>query len=234
MVESIMWIAILLIAGIIIVPTVIIAIAWFLSFKLPVTIYQQTGNGLDQCIIKQDKFKVKNKRGAFVIMFRGTRGRSPSFPGEVWQQYDMKGKIKRGLSLYMTTEGEFHPLAVTASLIPRIKRDEQGAIVRDAEGKAMYEQVLQASLKILSQDNREFIMNQTVEITKLTMTSRERLMTIGIVAIAAIIIAAMVIISIIYLSDMANNICNLAPSTGGFVQQNSSGVLNYAQGAVGG
>lgn len=233
MVESIMITAILLIAGIIIVPVIIGAILWYLSFKLPVTIYQQTGNSLDQCIIRHDKFKVKNKRGAFVIMFRGARGRSPSFNGDVWQQYDMKGRIKRGLSLYQTTEGEFHPLAVTPTMVQRIKRDEQGAIVRDATGKPMYEEVMQASLKILSQDNREFIMNQTVEITKLTMTSRERLMTIGIVAIAAIIIAAMVIIAIIYLSDMANNICNLAPNTGAYAT-NSSGVLNVAQGAVGG
>lgn len=194
-----MIVTILLLSGIILVPLFLWFVIWWTSFKYDVFVARQAGPEIKDVIWRTDRIKVKHHRGAYVIIFRGLRVRSPSFDGRFWQQMDMKSKLQRGLVVYMTTDGEIHPLTISS--------------VKDG-----------VALEILSQDNREFIMNQSIEIAQLTMTSRERLQTVGIVAIACLVIGIVVIIGIVYMSEMAQTI----PSGGG------GSVVSTIQGVVGG
>jgi flagellar basal body-associated protein FliL len=207
-------IVVLAIVGMIAFPAAIWAFFWWNSFKHKVWIAKQSGKDESDVIWVEDKCKVVDINGEHQIKFRGHKGGSPSFPGGFWtkvfpkklphsmsekQWYEMKKSLGRGIFLYQTTEGEFHPM--------RIQTDNEGF----------------KSFRVLTQDNRGFIIRSLSDNNELAFNGRKQMITYIAIAGVFIILAICFIIWLVYLTESASNVCNVA----------SSSFTETAQGVIG-
>lgn len=207
----------LILGAIIFIPALIWYAWWEISFNLKVQIFKQVGKDPNDVIRVQDRFKVRQKNGVYTILFRNQLSNTPSPPFMYWTKYlpkqkeyteeqwksaDFSRQIKRGLMLYQGTEGDYRPLE----------------FVKDGE---------HTKAKILSQDNRRWVMSKLREESEFTLSKRQQLIIYGGIIIAFIVLGIAFIMFLIYLSENAANLCQFgASNTGQFIQT--------VQGAVGG
>lgn len=208
----------LLLGALIFIPLLIWYVWWEISFNLKVQIFKQVGKDSNDVIRVQDRFKVRQKNGVYTIIFRNQLSNTPSPPYMYWTKYlgkskeyteeqwktlDLSRQIKRGLMLYQGTEGDYRPIE----------------FVKDATGVE--------KAKILSQDNRRWVMSKLREEAEFTLSKKQQLIIYGGIIIAFIILAVVFVMFLIYLSENAQNVCAFGQSTTGqFIQT--------VQGAVGG
>lgn len=202
--------------GFIVVPMIIWFIFWTTSFRYPVTIHRQVGETFGNTVEFDDKFKVREKDGHHVIIFKRQMGGSQSFPGEFWtkvfknksqkftddQWHSMlrSGKISRKLHLYQTTEGEFHPIGIGV----------------DKEGKPTF--------KVLPQDNRAYLVNRFKKNNEMTMDSRKQLIVYLAITGGFLMLVVAFVLWLVYMTESAANICGVA----------GPNFISTAQGVVGG
>lgn len=213
MVSTITVVVVAVVAGIIVIPAAIWLFMWWTSFTHKVWIAKQSGRDESDVIWVEDKCKVKDEKGQHVITFRGHKGASPSFPGEFWTKvFKLKAakvtdedwpfvrkNIGRGLYLYQTTEGEFHPMRIVS------------------EGT-------RKGFKVLSQDNRGFVIRSLSDNNELTLSGRRQMFIYLAVAGVFIVLVVAFIMWLVYITETATNLCGVA----------GSNVLETLQGTVGG
>jgi flagellar basal body-associated protein FliL len=196
MIVAIDGILLLIIVFIVAVPFVVIGGFLFnkKSYRNDVWIARQTGANLDDVIWIKDKFKVLYVDGNWILKFYNMKERTPSvngsywtkfmspkfnnrlmqIPKEEWHTLDMRGKLKRGLFLYETTEGEFYPMGINT-------KDQLGKDIK---------------LTIFNQDNRSFVASETQDVNSLTRNkNKDKLVLIAIIIgiVAMVIIGGMII-----------------------------------------
>lgn len=215
-------IVIIIVGGFIILPATIGFIFYQKSFIHKVWIAIQTGTDRGDVVWKEDRFKVVNKLGHHTIIFKKARGGAPSpagnlwtkllssknaeidFDAGLWKTKGMANKIQRGLFLYRTIEGEYHPMS----------------IIDDKAGNVTF--------KVLSQDNRAFLIAVDRDVQNLTLTGKKQLITLLAVIVAIVILGICFILFLVYLGQNTDKLCGIAQQT----QQ--SGVLEGAQAMLGG
>lgn len=166
------------------------------SYKNTAHVARQTGQDPNDVIWYQDKFRVVNKEGAWIIEFKKIRERTRSVDGrwwtkflkkskhakfleftpEEWQRHDMRAHVGRGLFFYETTEGEFYPMHITRLHNKRTGETRQG-------------------FSVLDQDNRQFVINEIKSINDLTRNRKKEVtlligIVVGIIALALIGVVA--------------------------------------------
>lgn len=212
MVFSVQW----FIVGVIMVFVVLPILGWlvwyFTSFKYVARIARQTGSDPNDVVWINDKFKVVEKNGQYIIKFRIQKEKSQSFPYSFWSKHsnknwkitheewlrmDLSKNIRRGLILYQTTEGEYHPMTIR----------EYG------------------KFEVLPQDNRAFIVSQYSHVNDLSITPTKAFIAAGILALAVIVLGVLFVLYLVYLQE--------AQLAQGVVQPAGNTFLNAAQGAVG-
>ena len=200
MVAAITW-GLLAIGLFIVIPALIAWFIWEKTFRYKCFIAKQTGNDPDNVVWFEDKFKVLQKEGYYRIIFRRQISQSQSFPGELWSKFFRNKSIKfdnnrwmhlnipkhiaRGLFLYQTTEGEYHPM--------RLERD--------------------GVMKTLSQDNRAFLVHQFKKSAELALTPRKQIIAIAAVIGGIVILGICFVLFLVYLTDAAADICGTAGNT---------------------
>lgn len=159
------------------------------SYRNKAWIARQTGNNVDDVIWLEDKFKILNVDGTWVIKFYTMREKTPSIHGgfftkfitpaysrkavsmgkDNWNSLDMNRHMKRGIYFYETTEGEFYPMSI---------------VKENKDGKDVF------NFTTVNQDNRNFIMRETQNINSLTRNKKDdKLLLWGfIVGIVAMVI----------------------------------------------
>ena len=198
-----------------IVPFAVWFYFWNKSFIHTVFIAKQSGRDVSDVLWVRDQFKIIERNGVHVIAFKRHKGKSPSFSGDfwckvfknngisidddVWKKISMPKMIGRGLFLYQNTEGEFHPITLSiGSHHPEFK--------------------------VLTQDNRAFIVQGLRETQALTLTAKKQVIAIVAVVIAILVLAVLFFLFLMYLTEAATNICGRTGTT----------FMQTAQGVVGG
>lgn len=171
-----------------------IGLIWFLnrkSFKNKVWVARQTGKAKEDVIWFEDKCRVVNKSGAWIIEFEKIKEKTRSIDGKFWtslitpkyqqkalkfskdewDQLNMRTNLMRGLFLYETTEGEFYPMAV-----------------EHKDGRFAFQ--------ILDQDNRQFMIEEIKDVNDLTRNHKTEItllwgIIIGIVVLALVFFGGM-------------------------------------------
>lgn len=170
------------------------------SFRNHCGIARQTGNSADDVVWIKDRFRVKNVNGFWVIQFLRLREKTSSIPGKYWTKFlnpkrankvlafsddewksrDLSRLIQRGINFYETNEGEFHPMSIHF----------------DADG---------ARLHVISQDSRQFLINEIKDINSLTKNRFKELLITAMAILACFILAVIFIIGIIYMKESAQD-----------------------------
>jgi len=161
------------------------------SYKNKVWIARQTGKDVADVIWIEDRCRVVNKNGAWVIEFQKLREKMQSVRGEWWSKllkpsYQRKAlkfdknewdslnfrpNLIRGLFLYETTEGEFYPM------VPSKK-----------DGEFLF--------KILDQDSKQFMISEIKDVNDLTRNTKQEVtllwgIVIGIIVLGFVFFAGM-------------------------------------------
>lgn len=220
-----------LITGIIgmIMLTIIMAIMLYrASFRNHCSIARQTGSSDDDVIWIKDRFRVKNKNGFWLIQFLRLKDTTSSVPGKFWTKFiapkkmkkvlafseeewksrDLSKLIQRGIMFYETNEGEFHPIAL--------------------EFKTG-----QAKMHVISQDSRQFLINEIKDINSLTKNRFKELLITAMAILACFILAVIFIIGIIYMKESAQESLSMSQQACidyYRVVQNITGAVNDAGG----
>jgi hypothetical protein len=213
----VIWWVVGIVGGLVGVPAIIAYFLWEISFNYKVQIAKQVGKDPNDVVWVNDRFKVREKMGVHTIIFRNQLSRTPSVPYRFWSKYtnkqlkydeeqwkklDLSSLLKRKLFLYQGLEGEFRPMEI------------------------VYENN-QMQWRILSQDNRRWVVSKLREEHEFTLSKKQQLIIYASIVIAFIILAICFIMMLIYLTEASQNICSFgttAPAK--FVEQ--------VQGAVGG
>lgn len=168
------------------------------TYKNNAIIARQTGNSPDDVVLIQDRFRVKNKDGFWIIQFKKLREKTSSVPGQFWTKFipkkyetkvlkfkddewktrDISRLIRRGILFYETNEGEFHPMS--------IELDDKGA-----------------KLHVISQDNRQFLINEIKDINSLTKNRFKEMLLLGAIILGIFVLAVIFILGIIYMKESA-------------------------------
>lgn len=209
--------------------TIIFAIAMYRkSFRNACEIARQTGSSPDDVIWIRDRFRVKNKNGFWVIEFLGLKEKTGSIEGRFWTKFiqkkytnkvlrytevewktrDLSKLVQRGIKFYETNEGEFHPMSINF----------------DGE---------QAKLHVISQDSRQFLINEIKDINSLTKNRFKEMLLMAGAIVACFILAIIFIIGIIYMKESAQT--SLASSQQACIDyyrvvQNITGIVDQAGG----
>ena len=223
-------IAVILVGGFIFLPAVIGFVWYQKSFIHKCWIAIQTGTDRGDVVWKEDRFKVVNKLGHHTIIFKHSRGGAPSPAGTFWTKlihkknavvdYDaglwktkgLANKIQRGLFLYRTIEGEFHPMSIV----------DVGDLDKDGKPTAA------VTFKVLSQDNRAFLIAADRDVQNLTLTGKKQLIAIIAVIIAIVILGICFILFLVYLGQNTDKLCGVGQTV------RDSGIIEGVQGAIGG
>ena len=168
------------------------------TYKNTTMIARQTGNSADDVVWIKDRFRVKNRDGFWIIQFKKLREKTSSVPGKFWTKFiaekqtnkvlkftdeEWKGRdisrlIRRGILFYETNEGEFHPMS--------IEYDSSGA-----------------KLHVISQDNRQFLINEIKDINSLTKNRFKEMLLLGAIILGIFVLAVIFILGIIYMKESA-------------------------------
>lgn len=182
-------------------PLLFLFFFWWTSFKFTARIAKQAGDNVDDVIWIEDRFKVVKKDGYHIIKFRWQRETSTSIPYKFWSKHskkkptwtddqwktlDMSKHLRRGLHLYMTTEGEYHPLVINKS----------------------------GQFQILPQDNRAHIVSEFEHVNDLTLTPKKAYIAAGILGIAVIVLGIAFVFYLIYLQEAQMAALGAAQSAG--------------------
>jgi hypothetical protein len=211
------WIVIAIVVTFIVLPALVGFVWWNKSYMHSVDVAIQTGEDANDVVWKTDKFKVINRQGHHTIVFKFMRGGAQSPSGNLWTKYligkntvinfnealwtakSMRNRIQRGLKLYRTLDGQFHPMTIT----------------KDGD------------LRVLTQDNRNFLIRSDREAQKLLLTGKQQVIAVVAVIVAIVILAICFILFLVYLGNNTDNLCGIA-------QASSQGILQGVQAAVGG
>lgn len=192
----IMWGVVGFLVGIVVIPALIWLWWWNTSFIHKATIFKQSGKDVSDVIQFEDKFKVIDRNGVHLIVFKRQQGKSPSFPGSSWLKWMrhktikitdenewsvMRKHLSRGAMFYQTTEGEYHPVG----------------FVKNDKGLA--------ELKVLTQDNRLFLVSTYQEINDLTWTTRKQLIALAVIIGAIILLGVCFVLFLVYLTEASSN-----------------------------
>ncbi len=188
--------------GMVVVPAVAWFVIWYNSFKFKVWIAIQSGEDTTDVIWMEDRFKVVNKEGRNTIIFRFQKDKSQSFGYKQWTKvlnkkidFDesawrgLKKHLRRGLFLYKTTEGEYHPMEPTI-----LEKDKRG-------------------FRVLPSDNRGFLIDQFQHINNLTLTSRKQIIALAMIIVGIVILSICFVLFLVYLTEASQNICGVAGNT---------------------
>ena len=176
-----------------------------------------------------------NKDGAWVIEFEKLKEKTRSvdgslwtkllspkyqkkaldYPRELWESLDLRSHLMRGLFLYETTEGEFYPMQVE-------RKDDKSFV-----------------FKVLSQDNRQFIITETQGVNDLTRNHKKELTLLWGIVIGIVVMAIVFFSALWWMGKMHDqNIITTMQACGGFIRDaaagNSSTYLNQMTGFIGG
>ena len=168
------------------------------TYKNTTMIARQTGNSPDDVVWIKDRFRVRNRDGFWIIQFKKLREKTSSVPGKFWTKFiaekqtnkilkftdeewktrDISRLIRRGILFYETNEGEFHPMT--------IEYDRDGA-----------------KLHVISQDNRQFLINEIKDINSLTKNRFKEMLLLGAIILGIFVLAVIFILGIIYMKESA-------------------------------
>lgn len=199
-------------------PIAAFLIMWNSSFIHRVRIAIQTGEDANDVVWKEEKFKVIERSGYHTIVFKWMKGGAQSPPGNFWTKFligkntvvnfdtplwvkqGMRNKIARGLYLYRSIDGQFHPMNISK----------------------------EGNFRVLTQDNRSFLINSDRDAQKLLMTGKQQAITLIAIVIGIIVLGLCFLFFLIYLGNNVSNLCGVATT----VSQN--GILEGAQAVLGG
>ena len=194
---------------------IVLAVLYNRTFKNRAIIARQTGKDVSDVIWIEDKFRVKNREGLWIIEFRKMRQKTLSIDGKFWTKFikkkkqagilkytkeewdglELSKKIQRGIFFYETTEGEFFPMEI-----------------RDVEGKP--------SFSLITQDNRQFIINETQDVNSLTRNKKRDTLVLVALIVGIIVIAFMFVFGIIYMNETTKtNMAAIGASCSQGIQQ---------------
>lgn len=168
------------------------------SYKNTTMIARQTGRSTDDVIWIKDRFRVKNINGFWVVQFKKLREKTSSVPGSFWTKFigekyqqkilkfsedewktrDISRLIRRGIMFYETNEGEFHPMSI------------------EYDGDT-------AKLHVISQDNRQFLINEIKDINNLTKNRFKEMLLLAGIILAIFVLCVIFILGIIYMKESA-------------------------------
>jgi flagellar basal body-associated protein FliL len=171
------------------------------SYKNRAIIFRRTGNNMADYLIYQDRFRVNFEDGVWVIKFlrlsemtKSVDGRffvrffRPKYqkvlfkvPREEWDRLDFSDKIQRGLVLYETREGHYFPMKI-----------------KEQESFAEFE-------TDFSQDNRNFLANQTIQAANLTRNKRQDKLILMALIIGSLVLGAITIAAFYFLQRNAQS-----------------------------
>jgi hypothetical protein len=176
------------------------------SFKHPAIIAVQVGENYNDVVIVNDVFRVRRTQdGYYVTEFKTlTNERTPTPDFNVWNIFgdtnvtdknqknekkkwsekEIKGFISRGVIFYKSAQGDLKPC------------------IFGSEGK----------LKILSQDNKAFLMNEVKRRQELFSSKKDMWMKLGIFGMALLFSSLIFIFTLVYLnttlSDTIGTVCS--------------------------
>lgn len=205
------------------------------TFKNTVYILRQTGKNVSDFVLFDDKCRVVNKDGAWTIEFKKLKEKTRSVDGsfwvrvlskkmknkalrfekDEWDRLDMRSHLMRGLFLYETSEGEFYPI--------QVERTEDKTF----------------KFRVLSQDNRQFIITEIQGINDLTRNHKKELTLLWGIVIGIIVMAVVFFAALWWMGKMHDqNIINTMQACSGFLRDASSGTnttyLNTLTSTLGG
>lgn len=202
---AVVMIALGVVLAIFLIPALIWFIIWNASFVHRALIFKQAGADVSDVIMVEDKFKVVERDGFYLIILKRHYSKTPAFPGRFWFKWlknktikftneewlnkNMRKDIARGLMLYQTTEGELRPVGFE-------KDDDQ--VVK---------------LKVLAQDNRAWVVHASKKVNELTLSSRKQLISILAVIGAILILGVCFVLFIVYVSEAGADICGNVGTT---------------------
>jgi hypothetical protein len=190
------------------------------TFKNKVWIARQTGKSYSEVVWIEDFCRVVNKDGAWTIEFKKLKEKTRSVDGSLWSKLlnkkfqakalkfdktdwdslDIRSNLMRGLFLYETTEGEFYPMQID-------RKDDKNFTFR-----------------ILSQDNRQFIITEIQGINDLTRNHKKELTLLWGIVIGIFVMAVVFFAALWWMGRMHDqNIITTMQACSGFLQSASSG-----------
>lgn len=212
-------VAVLLLFSVLILVVIFMVLLYQKTFKYRVDIDVQSGDKPNSFIRLRDKCKVtKQKGGKVIIKFQKLRFVSPSIPFKWWlttnksRKYeiprdgagglradwsDVRQRLDRGLHLYMSTEGELRPVH--------------------------YNDEMQLDA-VVSQDNRNFIIDQVKENAEIASGRWERFWSLAAGPITIIFLGIFFVLFLVYITKNAQEICN--------VPGHAQTVINATQGLI--
>jgi hypothetical protein len=189
--------------GLFFLTIVLMAVAFVVykrSFKNVARIARQTGIESDNVIWIDDKFKVTQRNGQWVITFFRIKERTSSIPGSSWTKFlhpkgrnkvlelsddEWRGRqlskhIQRGIFFYETIEGQLSPMTI-------VRKD----------GETYFE--------VMTQDNISFLAEAVIEANSLTRNRNKELLVLGGIIAACLVLGIISIFGIIYMNESAKS-----------------------------
>lgn len=187
---------------------------WRRSFIHYVRVAIQTGNDPSDVVWAEDVCKVTERNGTNLIRFRRLKGECQSPSGNFWYKFTPKNlvldvtkiwktaglenKLARGLFLYRSIDGQYHPMEITRA----------------------------GEFRVLTSDNRAFLIQCDREATALMMTGRQQLFAVIAVVVAIMVLGILFILFLVYLGKNVDSFCSSAQvaANSGIVQTVTSAV----------
>lgn len=207
-----------LVAVIVLVPALLLGVIglfiWNYSYKYQIHIARQAGTDPKDVIMHEDKFKVVQRGGKLYIKLKRMRLSMPNIDYSKWAKFssraievgvaDSEGRVKynegwnnlrdrlnRGLYVYMSDDGQFFPMVITAP----------------------------GEFTVLDQDTRNFIVDELVDVNNVALTGKQKAaMVIGI-GFAVIVLAGLFVLFLVYLTNNVELICGAGDQGMDFVSE---------------
>lgn len=204
----------------IVTPLAVWFFLWNKSFIHKVQVAVQTGEDPTDVIWKEDRFKVIDKGGYNLIVFKFMRGGARAPIGDRWTKFmignntvvdvtnlwktkNIANKIQRGLFLYRNLDGQFSPMKI------------------NREG----------DFQVLSENNRAYLIRANTEAQRLVMTGKQQLTAVVIVVVALMILGVAFVMTLVYLGQVFSDSSSMC-AVGQAVAEN--GLVAGAQAVIGG
>lgn len=199
------------------------------SFKHGATILVQNGDDPNNCVLVNDRFRVRkdDASGYLLAEFKKLRKKTtaPSNDRKLWfwkknlddyYQVTLKTEqqarkfMTQGAIFFMTSEGEFHPVKVN--------------VPRDGDGRI--------DLQVINEDKKAFIYHSIRRQKDFQRTDKDKIIQAVLMGGTMVIIAALMIFSIVYLnntlSETIAGVCREVSNVGV-----GNGLVDQVQGVVG-
>lgn len=204
----------------IVTPLAVWLYIWNKSFVHRVHVAIQTGTDPTDVVWKSDRFKVIDQGGYNLIVFKFMKGGARAPTGDrwtkfligdktvadvsnLWKTHNMPNLIQRGLFLYRNLEGQFRPMAIQAD----------------------------GTFKVLSEDNRAYLIRKNTEAQRLLMTGKQQLIAVVIVVVALLVLGIAFVMVLVYLGQVFSSTSSMCAVGQAVAEQ---GIMAGAQAVVGG